>query len=824
MIRKAILEHGGFEKEALDPWQPWKEGFLFAPGEGVGGTDAIRCVSGNPLLEYGAAQRIILNQECPRALFVAGSSRAQDVDDPLGSGYSLYVDLTYQDGTHLWAQFAPFATGSHDWQRQELLIHPEKPVKELWVYALFRGHVGTVWFDDFVVEEWTPSEGSFLFDRLPVLFGPASVDGSWEGRILLRDVKNESHLYGLGGWDWDWEGEGEGETWTARCETLDLEVRVVRSERKEGLSVDLLLRDVAEKIEDRFVSLYVTAPVPPGTWTWHDDMRRSRQVDCEEMYGPSRSIDAGTHGHHSLYPLGVLSDEHGFLALGVPPNLPRYYRIFYHESLRWLVLAFDVALSPVPRRFPRCADFQAITFSGQGKHGFRSALEVYYRLYQEHFEKRVLREGLWMPFTDIATVPRFEDFHFAFQEGAPNPGWDEVNGVMSFPYVEPMTHWIALPEEIQRTREGAMEFLDSLECEEGAATRISSAWNQRGDPWVEVLKAPWCDGCVFTLNANPDLPDQGDHKASGPLRLESLLGKIDRSGEAGQDGELDGVYVDSLEGWKHVKNFRPSHLPYAKTPLLFDPAGNGPFEMTIYSTYAFCQRLQEEMRKRDKYTFANAALWEFAFLAPLFDILGTETNWKPNARWEPDSDEIFCFRRSLCYQKPYCLLQNTDFDSWSRDDTERYILRCLFYACFPGMFSQDASTRAYFTEPSWYERDRDLFAGYMPWIRVLAQAGWEPVTHAWEEGKTIWLERYGPTPQGLLYLTALNPSVEERHAVFQVDVTALGARDASLLNRIPGVALDPVQGTDAEESLDLIRFVDTLTAEEVRLYELQLIF
>ena len=169
MTRRNLLQNRGFEGRDTEGWHAWEEGFEAAPGLGRNGSDAVRCASDDPALEYGAGQRIVLDQEKTRTILAAGYSLSQDVDDPVGSGYSVYVDLQYRDGSHLWAQSAPFDVGTHGWQRKEILIRPEKPVKELLVYALFRGHTGSVLFDDFTVEEWTPPEGTVLFDRMSVL-------------------------------------------------------------------------------------------------------------------------------------------------------------------------------------------------------------------------------------------------------------------------------------------------------------------------------------------------------------------------------------------------------------------------------------------------------------------------------------------------------------------------------------------------------------------------------------------------------------------------------------------------------------------------------
>ena len=98
---------------------------------------------------------------------------------------------------------------------------------------------------------------------------------------------------------------------------------------------------------------------------------------------------------------------------------------------------------------------------------------------------------------------------------------------------------------------------------------------------------------------------------------------------------------------------------------------------------------------------ANYTPWRFHAMAPLLDVMGTETNWMPGGQWTPESDETMCLRRTLAAGKPYLLLQNTDFDAFA-PFVEEYMARCMFYGILPSMFSIDASTRNYWTEPTWY--------------------------------------------------------------------------------------------------------------------------
>jgi hypothetical protein len=106
----------------------------------------------------GASQQVVINQTEAKPLVIRGWSKCKDVSGASDGEYSIWVDLTYTDGTPLWAQVAKFKTGTHDWQQAESVIYPAKPLKSATVHALFRYHSGTVWFDDlFFGEEGGPN-------------------------------------------------------------------------------------------------------------------------------------------------------------------------------------------------------------------------------------------------------------------------------------------------------------------------------------------------------------------------------------------------------------------------------------------------------------------------------------------------------------------------------------------------------------------------------------------------------------------------------------------------------------------------------------------
>lgn len=123
---------------------------------------------GDPMraVTMGAQQNVVLDQQEPAPLAIEGESRAVGVSGNPDSGYSLYVDITYQDGSNLWGQVATFPTGTHDWHFSRFVIEPAKPVKSANVHILLRGHTGTAWFRKVRFGPWDPERGEITRNLL----------------------------------------------------------------------------------------------------------------------------------------------------------------------------------------------------------------------------------------------------------------------------------------------------------------------------------------------------------------------------------------------------------------------------------------------------------------------------------------------------------------------------------------------------------------------------------------------------------------------------------------------------------------------------------
>jgi hypothetical protein len=173
--------------------------------------------------------------------------------------------------------------------------------------------------------------------------------------------------------------------------------------------------------------------------------------------------------------------------------------------------------------------------------------------------------------------------------------------------------------------------------------------------------------------------------------------------------------------------------------------------------FDYVRAIAGDVHALDKLMMANSTPIRLCWLAPLLDVMGSETNWNPGGRWRPMSDSDLLYRRVMCKGKPYCFLMNTRFEEFSNKLVEKYMKRALAYGMFAGFFSHNASQGHYFSRPELYERDRGLFKKYGPLCKLVAEAGWEPITQAVSNDRHIHVERFGSR-----YLTIFNDSTERR--------------------------------------------------------------
>lgn len=809
-----LLRNPGFElgtTNMLTSWSAGPQGLRAAPGEGRTNSQALACRASDATGWYGASQTLTLNRTNCVPVAVRGWSRAEEVSGSADSNYSLYVDIVYQDGSPLWGQTGNFSAGTHGWEAREFVILPEKPIRALTLYCLFRNHSGEVWFDDVSVAEISAPAGAFLFQGTPMTVGtpappagqPAAystgdgldltltggrvarlsvggrnLTGSAPSGFLARDMAANSDVFSF--------DEGA-------CPDLNLLLRATIITNADHLAVSGTVVDTTGT--DRAIMLLFALPLDAAGWSWGHDIREQRPVAAPEELSNTVGVNCGANGRHSVYPLACVSDDQSGLALAVDMAKPAQYRLAYHAGTKQLFVAYDLGLVPETTRFPSGAEFRFVLFRFDPRWGFRGAWEKYTLLFPAYFTVRSKDQGIWMPFTDVSTVSGWQDFGFRYHEGNNNVPFDDANGILSFRYTEPMTWWMSMDPALPRTVATALEVRDAYAAGAPGArqrmaivSRSAGMFDINGQPSLLFRNEPWANGAVWSLNPNPLLPANPNAATvhwSASIR-ESLYGP-------NANGSLDGEYLDSLEGYVTADlSFRREHFASSTVPLTFDTTTARPALWKGLAVFEFTRWISDDLHQFGKLCFANGVPYRFSFLCPWLDVMGTETDWLSNGQYAPSSHGQMSLWRTLSGKKPYLLLMNTDYASFGTNRVERYFQRSLFYGMYPSMFSHNAAENPYWQNPAWYNRDRPLFKRYLPVIKQIAEAGWQPVTRGACDNADILVERFGPAPDGAVYFTLFNDSATTRTATFSTSLDPDGAAPRRVaIDLLSGVRLEP---------------------------------
>lgn len=740
---KAVLDTSGAGENLLKPkaFSPYEHGFARQ--------DAIFvCDNGDDAgTRRGLSQSLVLNQTRPEPIVASAWSKADYVGGSPNNDYAVYLDLTFEDGSQLWGQAAPFAVGTHDWQRRQVVVLPEKPVKRLAFYMLFRGHSGKASFRDPELRVVKAPAGSYRFDGVAVVRRVPPCEG-----FQVRDVAANSDFVRI------------------ERQALGLTLQCQKSEQAGATLYDVTLSDTTGK--DRAVTLVYAVPVAGGL-RWFDDPRRSSEVKPASELMHAGHFRAGANGRLSRYPLAAVAEGTRGLALGIDMARPAFFRLGCNSGTSELFLAYDIGLTPEKP----AARVRFCRFGFDAAWGFRAALARYYEVFPEAFRCRTPEQGLWMPFARISRVKGWEDFGFKFKEGNDETRWDDEHGIVTFRYTEPMTWWMSMPKDMPRTLAAALaeaKRLAEKKRREAQALLTSGYHNEQGEFAAMLLDTPWCNGAVWSMNSMPGIRGEvTDFKNKWNPRIrEQFYGP-------GRKADLDGEYVDSSEGYvTDLLDFRREHFAMADTPLCFSPDSHKPAIFRGLVAFEYVRGIANDVHAMGKLMMANGAPGQLCWLAPPLEVMGTETDWHHQGRWSPMSDAELLYRRALCKGKPYCFLMNTRFEDFSYELVEKYMKRSLAYGMFPGFFSHNASQGHYFTRPELYDRDRPLFKRYVPLCKHVAEAGWEPVSGARSSDERVYVERFGAR-----YLTVFNDSPQQRTATIRLEGPAPAASRELLSGR-----------------------------------------
>ena len=596
--------------------------------------------------------------------------------------------------------------------------------------------------------------------------------------------------------------DGRGAVQHVVASERQLDLRLIYSPGPAAIHVAAEVRDLSHPPRARALEIAYRLPLQTTGWAWHDDIRRQRPIDGAAVY----CCDFSHQGHPvSRYPFSCITTRDTGLMLAMPLDCPAMERRYCRADTGF-VHSVDVGLSPVTYQMgPGCAKWSLVISAVEPRWGFRAAAAKYYELFPDFFAKRAQREGTWLWPVSPDQIPQPEDFGLTFWET--HSGKKDTcatareKGIYVLRYIEPcgLRQWF--PEV-----KGNMAFYPLNECLSRLKTLAGDAASTRkwsGGPEAETAQAvlsslpETVDGTVlfrasnefdiwaqwWLTNPSPYLP--APCRGSTCWMYEIVPALLDS----------DGVYVDSVGLATPVayENHRPAHLCAAQTPLSFDRDQGKPCLPGASSLHDFLAWLARELRVRDKLIMMNigADPPAYRFFAHTGDVLGGEvsTRFHPGGRrpWEVESDAVSCLRRTYAFRKPTTnLLQDgnwtTPVPAATHADIEQYIKHQMFYGFYPAVCTIGGEEKPgytnwkrYLSSPEQYERDRGLFRKYIPVIRRLNSAGWEPVTLAWTSAAdALLIERFGHWGAGELLLALRNTTAERQSGTVHLDVRGLG--------------------------------------------------
>lgn len=725
----------------LDAARPYERGFTRDGDEIVvdNGDDAAR--------RAGAVWSLALNQTEARPFTVRTEARCER--GPGGTrtrAFSLYVDLVYMDGDHLWGQTADFAPDpQRGWRAGTVTVIPAKPVRSASVYCLYRGLPGRVRFRAPAVRIREQADLA-LFDAQPVALGDLP---RHEAGFLVRDVQRADDGYApipVG-------GEAKG-----------VRLSVVETPAADGATYRVTVEDRTGR--DRALTLVYAWPLPAGDLVFEEDPRTAVPLaDNAPQRSDAQAMGCGAGGLNR-WPFGAVSVGGRGFALGIDTAHPAYFRTAVHPRTRLLFIAFDLGLAPEKRT--AAFAFRRFTFTG----GFRGALAAYAAREPDAFRTRVPEQGIWMPFRAIKSVENWQDFGFKFKEGNDETAWDDAHGIFTFRYTEPTTWWLSMDKAHGTNRFTMADCLAKVESLAAKGDPRARAWrgsvmrDEDGARVGRVMDTPWCRGAIWLLSPLPDIAGICEYKVKN---TEADFAKFyAKPFPVGQDGE----YIDSAEGYlTPTLDFNRAVFAASDTPLVFSSdEDHRPALFKGLSMYEYVRRTAARVWPRGRFVMANGVPGRWPWLPAYVDVGGTETQWiDEEGRWRPESHRSLLYKRALSMGKPYCYLQNVDFEKFAYADMENFMRHCVAYGLFPGCFSHNASEGHYFTRPEVYNRDRPLFKKYVPLCKMLSEAGWRPVnTLIASTDSRVFVEQFGAR-----YVTVFNSA----RATVKVRLTAkVGAR------------------------------------------------
>ncbi len=545
----------------------------------------------------------------------------------------------------------------------------------------------------------------------------------------------------------------------------------------DRIAIEGMLRDTTGK--DRCVQLTYRLPVAATGWRWHTGLDSFQTIEPGRSVTNATEIGRDTNRYISPWPYSSIDGPQVGLSLAVPMDYPSVYRMWYDEE-GYYTIRMDFGLTSDTKKFSSQAKFALVLSRHNPRWGMRAAAKKYFTMFPRFFEVRT-RPGATVQTSLIAKVRGLEDFGAMYgdRHGGDVRWIKSANdaGMYAMTYNEPWMWRSRFGQVAQTELPSAKDIIASEQ-------RDIDVWDKNDSPgWEAVPRAysvraflnsvfhnefsqPVMNGTrAYRAGRVVEWLTNADPEIIGPYRVPNR-GMLSWTYEYGRDvngaqklgGTANGIRYDSLSEWVHLgaENFRREHFAFADIPLTFSYRVGRPCQLGYFCALEYMTFVRREVLKQSGITYANGGV-SVPWFTWLLDGISRE-GWLPEI-------EGYQRIRMLMFQKTCGDWGGARIGRLSESEIERRLNTCLTYTWWPGVDGAPQKT---------FDQKRPIYKKYIPVLRALARAGWEPVTYGTTEPKSTIIERFGGEGDRPLFFIVRNTGQIPSTISCAIDARALG--------------------------------------------------
>jgi len=526
-----------------------------------------------------------------------------------------------------------------------------------------------------------------------------------------------------------------------------------------SITVDGEIEDTSG--QDRAVTVSFRLPLDASEWNWYNDIQNEEVIVDNVRYGSARLLDGQDPTQRrtiALYPFSAMGDGETALALAVPMDLPRVFRLCYDSEFGYF-LNYEFALTPAATKFPGKAAFRFFIYRVDPRWGFRSAAKRYYQFHPQFFVKRAEREGALSGMVNFSAIEPSDVVAPAFATfNRPDlAAGNRRERVQLLRYTEFTGWWgwaLNITSEQARNKpdpEQAWAHVEELAHREPpdkvALSILNCALHDRdGNRRLHWEYVPEWGGYNYLCNPDPEITGVGGDINRFTLTYEREVSEVDLF-------ELDGMRYDNPIVFA-TDNFRREHFQWADHPLAFDHLSKQPVIPLDFSSFECARAIADDMHGRGKLVASNYTPVNYPsdiFRIQLLDVVSSETLWT-----RPTNAKL-ALQRTLAGRKIVCISGQEAKKDWPPERIEFEMKQAMFYGTFYYLTAM----------PGLYDR-------WIPLTTRLAKAGWEPITHARCPALGPMVERFGGFAGRNLHFTLRNETADAKFVELDIDADMLG--------------------------------------------------